>query len=440
MLKENQNKLVNNLKGIIKEVGYMSDIKQEIVAEFKLRNLNGLRAAWAFSENLDLITLTDSEEDIRFLFLFSYSLSKVLKEKEIDIPINVKDYFTELEYNSWIGYREIKESENIYPIVIDNVDEISDRYYQTIMSAQEIERLNAANILIYNPNSQRELKVTKAGLSINVNPKKVTEIAERMSDGKQFADDLKFNILGDPPVYNPKKRTLTIYEGSFINTFDGQHRKEGNALVLSKNPHLKFNWPVKFTAYSEIRTHDCMTQINKQTPIDEEFLSTKDYSKSENLLIDKIMDSRGELSTVTKDTDSYVKENRGLTTKSILAEAIRDNYEGKIEISINRDSVANWIVEFTNYLMGYFIDDFITKPYEVKKHSYINNMNMFYGYIALSAKLQNNSQWKDILKQKIESIDFSKSNSMWKDIGIIGERKINKTIKNKLYKLFTEGL
>jgi hypothetical protein len=181
-----------------------------------------------------------------------------------------------------------------------------------------------------------------------------------------------------------------------------------------------------------------MVQIDRQTPIPKDVISIKDYSKNENLVLDKIMDSHGDLANVTKDTDAFVKSDRGLVSKPILAEAIKDNYDDQLDSAMNRDSIANWIVEFTNYLMGVYSDEFIVNPYEIKKTSYINNLNMFYGYIALSAILKDNKDWKKVLKQKIDSIDFSIDNPMWRDLGIIKENKIGKPTKNKLYKLFME--
>ena len=75
-----------------------------------------------------------------------------------------------------------------------------------------------------------------------------------------------------------------------------------------------------------------------------------------------------------------------------------------------------------------------------KETSLINNKNMFYGYIALSKQLQGNSKWEDLMKQKIESIDFGISNKLWKDIGLLNNKNkdISKVLRNKLYKLFTE--
>lgn len=440
MIKEKELQLKSKLKSIISEVGYDHSIKQSIIDEFKSRNLDSLRASWAFSENLDLDTLIEDEDDIRFLFLFSFALNKALKEKNMDMLSDYQNYFTKVEVEQWENYKEKEEQDGIFPIVLKNVVEILPGYWQTTITAQEIEKLNQANVLIYNPNTQRGFRVTKKNVGIDVNPKKVKEIANRMLNGEQFPDDLKFNVLKtgeEKIIYNSKSRVLTILEGSIINTFDGQHRKEANAIAISVNPDLEFIWPIKITNFTETKTHDFMTQINKQTPISMDVLKTKDYSKNENLVVDKIMDSKGNLAGVAKDSSNFVKSNRGLTTKIILAEAIKNNYND-LDSAMKRDEVANWIIEFSNYLMEVFSEEFIVNPYEIKKISYINNLNMFYGYIALSSLLKGNKNWKELLEQKIKSIDFSVDNPIWRDIGVIKENKINKTTKNKLYKLFKE--
>ena len=443
MILENQLKLKNKLKNIVDEIGYDNTIKQDVIDEFKSRNLNSLKASQACNENFDLDTLTDSEDDVMFLFLFSYALNKALKSRENNILEDYESYFTKIEVSEWKNYRLEKEEENIFPYVFEDVDEIIPGVcWQTKLSAQGVDRLNKADVLIYNPNSQRGFKVGKNRFGIDEDPRKVKEIAERMESGKQFPDDLKFNILkgeGEKPDYNKKNRTLTIYEDNVLNIFDGQHRKSATSLVLSRYPDLEFTWPIKITNLSEIEAHDVMVQINKQKPINLDVIKTKDYSKNENLVVDKIMDSRGDLANVAKDTDSFVKNNRGLTTKAILADAIKDNYGDQLEIAMMRDEIANWIVEFSNYLMGVYAEEFIVNPYEVKKTSYINNLNMFYGYIALSAALKGNNNWKELLKKKINSTDYSVDNPIWKEFGIVGENKLkNKSHRKKIYKYFKE--
>ena len=440
MLTDKEQQLKGKLKNIIKEFGYMNDTKQFVMDEFKSRNLSSLRSAWVFTENLDLDTLTNSEEDIQFLFLFTLALNKALKENDISILNDYQNYFTSVEISEWENYQEEKESEDIFPYNLKDVQEIiPGKQWQTKLTIQQFNALY--NVLLWNPNTQRGFKITKKAIRINEDPKKVEEIKENILAGTYYPDHIKINIVKDEnkPIYNPKTRMLTLREGTKLNIWDGQHRKSASALVLIENSDIDFTWPIDITNLSEIETHNAMVQVNKQTPIREEVIAPKDYSKNENLVLDKIVDSRGDLSNVTKDTDSFVKSDRGLTTKSILAEAIKDNYKDQLESAMNRDTIASWIVGFTNYLMGVFSEEFIVNPYETKKVSYINNLNMFYGYIALSAALKDNKDWKDILKQKISSIDFSVENPMWRDFGIIKESKIiNKTTKNKLYKLFRE--
>lgn len=443
MIKEKEIQLKERLKNIIREVGHRNDIKQEIGNEFKSRNLSSLRAAWVFSENLDLNTLTDSEEDVRFLFLFTYALKKVLDEKT-DIKISLEDYFTKVEIEKWSDYREENKKENIYPIIFEDVTQLGDRIWQTALTAQQLHKLDAENLLIYNFKTQRNPKITVAGEKINMDVRKVEEIKERLLKGEQYPDQIRLNILNtgeSRPVYNIRNRTLILNEDCIINIFDGYHRKTANTLALEINPSLNFTWSVLITHFSEKQAHDFMTQIDKQKPIKKEYIQQMDYTKPENLVIEAIIDDKlSELAKVMKDDDNYIRLNKALTKKSIIATAIKENYGEQLNISTNIRAVARWIVEFTDYLMGLYVDEFINNPYEIKKTSVINHKNMFYGYIALSAKLQNNRQWKELLKRKMESIDFNITNPLWKDLGMLNNSDANKALRNKLYNLFVGGV
>ncbi len=133
-----------------------------------------------------------------------------------------------------------------------------------------------------------------------------------------------------------------------------------------------------------------------------------------------------------------VINDRGLTTKNIIAEAIRENYD--INKTTNIRELGKWIVEFTDTLMNMYPDAFITDPYTVKEHSMINDRNIFYGYIALSAVLRGDPLWKERLVSKMNSIDFSNDNPVWKQMGLIRKRNANRALKDKLYQLFTEGV
>jgi hypothetical protein len=375
--------------------------------------------------------------------LFTYALKNALEGKT-DIKINLEDYFTKFEIEKWIDYREEKEQENIYPIVFEDVTQLGDKIWQTALTAQQLNKLDTANLLIYNFKTQRNPKITVAGEKINMDVRKVEEIKERLLSGEQYPDQIKLNVLNTGevrPIYNTKNRTLILNEGCIINIFDGYHRKTANTLALEVNPDLQFMWPVVITYFSEKQAHDFMRQINKQTPMKREYVEQMDYSKPENLVIEAIMDDKlSELAKVMKDDDAYIRLNKALTKKSIIATVIREKYGEQLNISTNIRAVARWIVEFTDYLMGLYVDELINNPYEIKKTSVINHKNMFYGYVALSAKLQNNRQWKELLKQKMESIDFNITNPLWKDLGMLNNKDANKSLRNKLYNLFEGGV
>lgn len=452
MIKKQELQLKNKLSEIVKGIGYDKDIKEEVRKEFISRGLRGtsgsLRATWVLSENIPLNTLTDSDEDIRFLFLFTYMLSKALIKVNSEFKINPQDYFTELEYNQWKDYREAQDNTDIFPLVLEKAQSVGkkdSRIWQLPMSAQLLGEIDEKNAILYNFSTQRNPKITAFGEQINIDKNKIKEIKEGLLKGEQYPDPIILNVLnnGESNVsYNENRETLTIHEGSIINIVDGFHRKTSNTLALIEKPDLDFNWQVTVTFLSEKAAHDYMTQKDKQKPMRKEWIQLKDYSKPENLVIDVIMDDRlSELAKKMKEEDNYIRLNQALTKKSIIAEAIKECYEEQLLVNSNIRSIGKWVVEFTDYLMGLYSEEFIVNPYQIKETSMINNKNIFYAYIALSAKLQNNKDWKKILRKQMQSINFDKNDKLWKDLGMVNNnRDANKTLRTKLYNLLTRGV
>ena len=446
MIKEKEIQLKEKLKIFIKNYGHDNTIKKFITDEFKSRNIKSsdvLRGTWVFTSNLDLNTLSDEEDDIRFLFLFSYSLNKALKSEGI-LPLDLENYFTKVEIDKWEEYKEEGKSKTIFPKVIKNAVELRDNIWQCVFTAQELASWEEDNLLLYNFKTQRNPKITAAGEKINLDINKVYQIKERLLKGDQYPDPIILNCIGEVrPTFNGKNGIgdLIFNEGTVINVVDGYHREVANALAVEENLELNFKWQITFTFLSLSQAHDYMAQKDKQKPIKKEYIAQMDYSLVENLAVDAIIDDKlSELAKVMKDDDAYIKNNRALTKKSIIAKAIIENYEEQLETSINIRAISNWIVEFTDYLMGSYIKEFITNPYEIKKNSMINHKNMFYGYIALSSELYNNSDWKILMKEKIESIDFNNEAQLWKDLGMVNNTDdANKTLRYKLYNFFKGG-
>jgi hypothetical protein len=393
--------------------------------------------------------LTDNEEDTRFLFLFCYAIQNIGKEliekkllnKEL---INVEDYFLKSEILRWQNYTEQEEKDSIFPLELKNVFRVSDKIFQMVASSQELDSWQKENILLYNFRTQRNPKITAYGEEINMDKEKINQITKRLISGDQFPDPIILNILnnGDSRIdYNENKHILTIYDGSVINVVDGFHRKTANSLALVENPNLNFNWQITFTFLTENAAHDYMSQKDKQKPMKKEWSKQFDYSREENLIIDAILDDKlSELGKVMKDSDEYIKLEKALTKKSIVALAIKECYSDLIEAKTNIRQLAKWIVEVTDYVMSLYTDEFIINPYQTKEISNINHKNMFFGYIALSKALYDKKNWKNLIQEKMDSIDFSVNNPLWRKIGLIGNKDAKKVLRNNLYDLFAEGV
>jgi hypothetical protein len=178
-----------------------------------------------------------------------------------------------------------------------------------------------------------------------------------------------------------------------------------------------------------------MIQINKQKPIKREHIKNIDETKNENVIVNNIINNpNSELADKIKDSDDELKFG-GLTKKSILSLAIEEQYNEFLKTKVNNMEISNWIVEFTNYLIGLYPDEFLFKVEKTKKNSYINHKNMFMGYIALSKRLYQNNNWKQIVKTIMNDVDFSIKNDNWKSIKI-EDNSLNKTSRKELYNMF----
>ena len=118
-----------------------------------------------------------------------------------------------------------------------------------------------------------------------------------------------------------------------------------------------------------------------------------------------------------------------------------ETIEEEFNIKTKRDAldVADYLVNFFDYLLSYFEEEFTTKYEETRKVSFINYNQMFAGYITLAARLYSqNRDAKDIV-EIVRDIDFSKENQLWESIGLTKDGKVeyNKA-KKRIVRYFSE--
>lgn len=452
MYKEKQEKLIKKINNILENSDYRN-IKEVVGTELRKRNLDSpiiILSSEIIMRNAKVEQLVKEEDnDIKYLYFFTDALNKAFKAQDDSYDIIIlENYFLKSEVEELKDYVAKDKQEKVYPVTIENITKINDHHYLGTISGKELHRLNSAKVIIYNPKTQRDPKITKHGEKIRMFQNKISEISQQLQDKTYEPDELIWNILqngNEKYDYNNKSRTLTIFEGSIINVVDGQNRKEANSDAMHKNPDLDHIWVVSILNVSELKAHEIMVQKNKQTPMSKEWLGTKDYNKPENRVLNIMSDEKSKIFDIMKETDTHITKNQALVKKSNIALAISEIYGDDLVINDEVDGdnvriIGRWLAEFFDYMIKLYSYDFKEKPYEVKEYSFINWKNMFYGYVALSKVLKDKEDWRNLFKKKMESLNFLNSNPKWQNIGMLNTKDANVTLRKNLYNLFREDI
>lgn len=450
MLLEKSVELIRNLDPLIKKYSSNSKVRNIIVEEFYKRNMNSGVGITILTGKRSLSTLNiDKGGDKVLLFVFTVAMYNALNFKEDDddsilgeineaLSITPSNYFNPIEIEDMKDFKEEKKSVVKKQYVFHNMIQVAPGYWKGIISNKYLAEIDSQNDIIYNFKNQRDPHIDVYGMKrIQLDKTKIEKITNRLLDGTQFSDDIKLNLLQDDEdeiYYNEKTGDLTIISGN-INIFDGYHRKTAGVEAQEINPELSFNWGLVITNFSEKKTQDFMTQINEQKPMKQEHIKNLDSSKMGNIVVDAIRDiPTSEFGENIKESDAELNFG-GFAKKSLLAVSIEEIYKDKLTNKLQTKSIAKHISEVMDYIIGLYSEDFIEHPEVTQKVSYINHRNMFAGYIALSEKLYGVTDWEEIVEEVLKQIDFSVTNSYWKDIGLL-ENDMKKSTRSNLYKFF----
>ncbi|MDR2940337.1 MAG: hypothetical protein LBV08_08490, partial [Clostridiales bacterium] len=91
------------------------------------------------------------------------------------------------------------------------------------------------------------------------------------------------------------------------------------------------------------------------------------------------------------------------------------------------------ISEVVDEIIGLYSDQFLSKSPISESQSHITSENVFIGYIGLAKALQGRDNWRELLKQAMERINFHVDNPDWQELRITSQRSsIN---KNRIMKI-----
>lgn len=356
--------------------------------------------------------------DLGMLYHILKSLHANTDRKEF----NPSNYFTEREISVLKNYKKDIQQESPYPIVIPNVKKIGSDYYSTYMTAQEVSDFYAKNVVIYNTETQRQIKARKYGNQIveeiNINQKSVSDIQDKILNGTFFTNHITFNILsnGEEEIkYYPDMEELVIQSGE-IDILDGFHRSLGILKAVLINPMVDYTSGIIFTNYDISRAREYIAQEDKRNPINKRLI--KEYEQNYDSLVVQKINERADSQLKGKITTNklMINYNQAYALSDLMSDAVRRAF--KLETIRDVNIAADFLVEGFNEITGLYAEHFITNVEEMKKKSVMNHPYQFVGYVALLSELKDKENWKNQLQETLSTIDYNIDNKLWEELGL----------------------
>lgn len=363
--------------------------------------------------------------DLSFLCLLSKRLFEITQNNDIS-PYN---YFTSKEIKIAERQDFSPEDEKIeFPIVLDNVLQLDTEDYITIMPIKYVIKMYNSNLLEYNFETQRNARFVRKHDKIVqipfINPKSVKEIAEHVLNNTFLPDTITLNVLAgsgkevEEVVYDAKKKQLVIYE-SEIDILDGFNRLNGFMNALKKDPEIDLNIQVAIKNYNTRKAQAYVAQINTINKMDKSHLKALKADRYSDFITKELQrdsDLKGKISQTS------IPQADQLVSYAVLSDAIDQEFE--LTTKKEAMDLAQYLTKFFDYLIGSFPDEFVNNIAEVKSKSLINANPTFAGYVVLAKRMKEGNIPLSKLPSIIRSIDFSRDNRQWIELGVLDENRV----------------
>ena len=441
-MKQDRQILEDILNLVIEDYANDNQVQEQVVGKLLERGIPRGRTTGIFTKAIPLVYASDIE-----LCLFTKHLYSYTHREEI-IP---NDFFTEIELSYASSYQKV-EKDKVKYILLHNVDQLSaTQFLCTKETYQDVGVYMGNGLLTYNPNTQRQLLKRRSGdkiiESINVGGKKVTEITSSMLDNTFCPNAIIWNIRKingqEKFKYDAKARTLLIEPDNittFVDIIDGANRTCGMVKVVELKPEIDRVTSIYVHHVTEERANQIIKQESLVAPIQTEWVDFKDTANP-NMEVAKAINDRQRanemFNRLALNEKELIIENK-LMTFDTLSKSIEFVYDLKEEPVIRTEQIVNEIIELFNNIIGIYHSKFKSELSNTRETSYLAHNNMFMGYIILGDLLRQEygDDWKPRLAKILKSLDFNKSNKIWKKIGI--ENHVNLSTFKKISDYFKD--
>ncbi|GAA0835977.1 DNA sulfur modification protein DndB [Bifidobacterium pullorum subsp. gallinarum] len=368
--------------------------------------------------------------DLDLLCLISLSVHNETK----DLSISPYEYFTEKEISSSKNYIS-EENENLdLPVELKDVILIDLENYITKVKMSFLVQLFHSQLITYDYETQRSAKYKRSKDGVvpvpNVNKKSVEDISQHMIKETYLADMITLNVYSneiESLYYDSKNKILTINEGATISILDGFHRLQAGVRAFSVNPNLELEMILSIRSYDLDTAKKYFGQINTINVVKPERIKELKSEKHSDIVVRDLQmksDLKGKIASSSK-----ISEIAGqLTTFDVLSYAIDEVFGPTTKLEAME--VLNYLVDFFNYLVGSFVDEFLENP-NYHRSQLINHPLMFAGYVQIAKNFKEQQKSLGELKSFVQAIDFT-NDKLVKILqdrrGINNQRNRNKTI------------
>lgn len=249
-----------------------------------------------------------------------FAITDILK------PEWIKKYFTEQEIKLYSGKKYIV-NEIEFPIKLHLI-KITDEQYIGKTSARFLMQLREKQLINYNADTQRALRIMLKGgqkiLRPYIDSKAVSEIDESYSEGIFIPNMITLNINMDDEkaeyVYNEKDEMLIISDITAFDIVDGYHRYLGMSRNYDRDNNWDYSMMLQVSNFSVGRAKQMIFQENHKTKMKEIDSSTYDQYNAGNMVVNRL----------NTDTDCYINGkinlSDGIVNSGILSQVINRLY------------------------------------------------------------------------------------------------------------------
>lgn len=316
---------------------------------------------------------------------------------------NLSDFYTQQEIDLYSKSKY--ETEKIkFPLKFKMIQVESDQWIGKI-SAKELMKLRAAQLINYNVNAQRTMqrivKGDKEVYKITLNESAVESIQENMESRLFIPNTITLNMPEDTDYYYDESSSeLIIKSIRHFDSTDGFHRYIALCKANDKNPSFDYNMELRMISFPEHKAQRFIYQEDQKTQMKKLDSNSFNTSAAANVVAMRL--NQNPMCNI----QGLIERNGGIINMGEFADLIRYFCFRDLPKKDEKKRIISLVKEFT--------DDFnmITEydeKYLSKRYSYKQLMIMIYMFNYYEDKDKTNMcEYIDRMVQRQDELDNKK--------------------------------